>query len=286
MNILHYKQTPLAYAPDELSKCINKYSNIHSQVAGWGHTKPSLSHYDVLHFHNKFDKTLGVKYKRSVIQYHSEPFMVHLGAPVNKKLVISQYHCTLKEFKPFRVVRNVIDFVDSPIFKYNEVSDRIIVGFSPSRTNSFGRWHNKGYSETINVLKKLKRKYPKKIDFDVITGVPLDQCMKRKAKCNVIIDEVVTDSFHRSGLEGLALGKLTICSLSKSVENVLIKHSGADMNPFNNVYIHKLESELEKLIEMGPALVNEIGVNNREWMEKYWHPKTIVNDFIKIYKGL
>jgi hypothetical protein len=32
--------------------------------------------------------------------------------------------------------------------------------------------------------------------------------------------------------------------------------------------------------------IQKVGIMNRKWMEKYWHPKIIVNEFEKIYDEL
>jgi hypothetical protein len=95
----------------------------------------------------------------------------------------------------------------------------------------------------------------------------------------------VTKSYHRSGLEGLALGKLTICSLGSDVETIMKAASGAPTIPFVNVWIGDLEKRLSEIIKANDIQnILTIGEDNRKWMEKYWNPKTIVNEFIKIYK--
>ena len=44
-----------------------------------------------------------------------------------------------------------------------------------------------------------------------------------------------------------------------------------------------LEKGIEELLCQGTAGLNEMGRKNREWMETYWNPKTIVQDFEKLY---
>ena len=270
--------------PDELSKAINKYTNHKSYIYGHNNENKILltQKYDILHLHNRiwhFENA-----NKKIIQYHSEPKMVDLidDNSIDRKLVISQYQATLNEFKDCHVVRNVIDF-KTPLYNMVDI-DRIRIGFSPSRIKKLTNWHDKGYVRTVKTLKKL-RKHKKNVEIDIITGVSLKECIQRKARCNILIDEVVTTSFHRSGLEGLALGKATICYVGDAVEKTLFKVTGSNVNPFINVSIDNLYDELLKLVNGGIMHLISMGRNSRAWMEAYWEPRAIVEEFIKIYKS-
>jgi hypothetical protein len=282
--VIHYKQTNIAQAPDELSKCINKYSSKYqSQVYGFGRSGQLPRDANVYHIHNKDIDTFG---RPKIIQYHSEPHMVSLNPTrTSRKLVISQYHATLPEFSRCTHVRNVIDF-NSPEYKISPVNKKVRIGFSPSRTTKMGNWHDKGYPQTIGILKKIATKYSNSVEIDIITGVSLPECIRRKSLCNILIDECVTASYHRSGLEGLALGKVTICSFSPAVEKVFLESCGSHMNPFVNVWINSLESKLEELIKSGPDQLYSDGLQNRTWMEAYWSPEEIVSEYTEIYDSL
>lgn len=271
MKIHQYKKTNIAWAPDELSKAINKYSTHQSVVTN------DVENCDLIHFHNTFCNHK----KKSVIQYHSEPFRVNLAFS-GKKLVISQYHAILKEYRDCQIVRNVLNFED-PIYELKEIK-KLKVGFSPSITHRHGFWYNKGFAETKEILDKLKSKY--RIDYDIITKTSLENCIKRKSECSVIIDECVTPSWHRCTLEGLALGKLTICSVSPEIEHVMLKSSGAETIPFKNVWIQDLEEHIKGLLDLGIQYINDEGYKSRKWMEEFWHPKDIVKEFTNIYEQI
>ena len=70
-------------------------------------------------------------------------------------------------------------------------------------------------------------------------------------------------------MEGLALGKMTICSLDDKVINVIKNTTGSNSIPFENIWINELEKKLIEIINLGPNYINQIGINNRKWMEKY-----------------
>lgn len=280
MKILQIKTTPIALAPDLLSDAINKYTEHFSVVQ---HPLDKVTDkFDVILFHNKWFSS---NFEKQFIMYHSEPFMVDLKIPdFVKKMVIAQYHCTLPEFKDCDIVRNVIDFND-PIYE-PKYFDKIKIGYSPSNKGSFGDWHNKGYNETKKILEEIKKKFGSKVEYDIITDVSLEECLKRKSECNIIIDEVVTGSYHRSGLEGLAMGKLTICNLLPQVQDALMKVTGSETIPFYPATLESLKRRLINIIEdKGVEFINSTGKDNRKWMETYWSPQTIINDFIKKFES-
>lgn len=283
--VYHYSATPIAKAPVELASAINKFSkNYRCSMIGHGAANPeSVPAYDILHAHNLLPSVN--RGKKTILQYHSEPFQVDLKSRVDKRLVISQYHATLPEYSDCKIIRNVIDFTTAQ-YTPKSISNVVRIGFSPSRATKLGKWHDKGYAVTVGVLNKIKKIYGRDVEIDIITGVPLEQCIARKSNCNIIIDECVTTSYHRSGLEGLALGKMTICSLSPEVEKVLLTSSGATDSPFINVWSNDLEIELCKIIDSGIESILSKGDASRAWMNRHWHPQTIVGEFTKIYDTL
>lgn len=279
MIIAHYKPTAIAKAPEAISDVINKYTNNSSYVIGYSYPKKQiLEKTDIVHHHNKLINTD----KKSVIQFHSEPFRVELNTQ-HPKLVIAQYHATLLEYRDCTIVRNPVDLYDLQFIpKYR--SDIIRIGYSPSTLKPETVWADKGYNETIPILDELKKIYKDKIEIDVITNTPLDECLMRKSLCNIFIDEVKTPSYHRSGLESMAMGIATVCSIGDEVEKFLLSSSGADKNPFINVYAPDLKDKLIELIESGLDNIINIGYDTRLWMENHWDPEVIANEYIKIYE--
>jgi len=281
MDILHWKQTTIAEAPDELSKAINKYTSHSSSVQKKGTVKGEK--YDIVHFHNKTTKVYSEASKKC-IQYHSEPHRVRLNpSNASKRFVVAQYHATLPEYSDCTPVRNLIDF-NSDLYEENYVEDKIRVSFSPSALTNNGYWYNKGFRQTKRVLERLKSEYSSEFDFNIISGESLEDCIRHKRKSNVVIDELVSPSYHRSGLEGLALGKYTICSLHSEVKDVMLEACGASEHPFFNMNITSLYSHLKSLIDKGPSFVIQKGKQSRKWMEEYWSPSQIACDLVEKYE--
>ena len=271
MHIVHYKHTDLAWAPEAIADITNRYTE-HTAEVVWA--PEVISKCDVVHFHNMAIPHAGPQ----LIQYHSEPARVELdGAPV-RKLVIAQYHATLSEYLGCFVVRNPVD-IDCP----ENPSDKVRIGYSPSIKERRNEFYDKGYERTVAILERIAKHWP--IEFDVITGVPLAECLERKAACNVIIDECVTGSYHRSALEGAAMGKLTICWLKPEVRKVLMDACGGP-SPFLNVHINKLQDILWSIADRGVEPLMKVGLDTRGWFEQYWNPADVAAEYVKHYEAV
>lgn len=279
IKILQYREIKIANSPEKLSNAINKFSNDYESIV----SNVIPDNVDIVNFHNRYIETD----KKSCILYHSEPWMVHTNFQNKNKLVVAQYQSTLSEFSDCKPMRNFVDFTEE-IYNYVEpLTDKIRVAFSPTKKDKLTYYHNKGYHETKEILENLKEKYPTKFDYDIIYKVSLDECIKRKKNCNIVIDECVTSSYHQSGLEGLALGRYTICSMNTKVINMLLNVSKSNYVPFDIVWINELYTQLEYIINHYTiSNLIEDGKSNRAWMEQYWHPKDIIDEYINYYKEL
>jgi hypothetical protein len=324
MEVFHYRESKIARAPDELSKAFNAHGKIKSVISSTNKIKAfkelifwcilKLKEFQrrynmkiaynqkipyIIHYHNKFPVNINqniyniLKHFYSIIQYHSEPYITcnpqhFANHPLLPKvrLVLNQYHATLPEYKDCFLVKNIINLTNNHIYQnFNLVNHKIVVGFSPSIKDAKNVYYDKGYNETEKILKFLKFKYPTKFDYDIIYKVPLKECILRKSKCNIIIDECKTGSYHRSGLEGLALGKMTICYLNSRVANILKKSTNDDI-PFENIHITKLEKFLTSLLNMENAIdiiINK-GKKNKIWFFKNWNDLGIINYYYKMYQ--
>ena len=98
------------------------------------------------------------------------------------------------------------------------------------------------------------------------------------------MDLTIILCYHKSGLEGLALGKLTISWIDEKVKGILKKCSGSKVNPFESIYVGWLEDELAAICEKGIEYILSEGKKNRKWMEKYWDPRDIVKEYVDIYE--
>jgi len=61
--------------------------------------------------------------------------------------------------------------------------------------------------------------------------------------------------------------------------------SGSKTIPFENVFIEKLYGEIVKIIADRKNII-DIGKRNKLWMEEFWNPETIVNEWERIYNKI
>jgi hypothetical protein len=181
-------------------------------------------------------------------------------------------------FKPFfddygcKVVPNVIT-IDDPI--HVPVEDRTTkIGFAPSTLRG-GAPNPKGAEE----VKKGSRGYK----VDQISGVDFESCMRRKQVCELGIDEIVTPSYHRSGLEFLSQGVPCICTYNEDSKRALFESTGANEMPF--IDCKDLRSTLRWFFN---RISEEERLDMRErarrWIETYYHPRDLLKRHFEVYE--
>ena len=290
MKVLQYHKTRIAYSPTLLVNSLNKFTDHEVRAATTTKTFRQIVRDwepDVVHFHNRWLCCQDSEGKiAKFIQYHSPPNECQTtGSYIENgdihRLVIAQYHATLPVYSDCTVVRNHVDFTE-PIYDISEVRGKIRVAFSPTTKISKG-FANKGWGPTEDILKRLKAEFPNRFDYGIMCNQPLKDCLEFKRSCNVVIDECATGSYHRSGLEGLAMGKLTICSVSAEVGAVMLKACEASTVPFENVWLKDLHAYLRQLVLDGPDRAIQVGARSRAWMEEFWHPEAIMKEFSNLY---
>lgn len=263
---------------------------------------------DIIHLHQVVDLTnnqLGIDFTKQkkngrrkpiVRQFASEPgHFEKVGLPgienfLNEEgveyLVNAQYH---ERFYPQAIPVPLLTDVEglSAIGRSAKAYDHgLEVSFSPS--NDFlvseRRWASKGSKETFQILEELDRTKVLKFRIEEKTSNFSDY-IRRKASRNVIIDEVVSGSFHTSGLEGLALGRATIANLDARTMAMLVKLTGSIEIPFINSNVHTLNPILRDLSQNLP-LVSRIGERSRSWMNQFYHEKDLVRHYVRVYENI
>lgn len=311
MKILHLSDTTLSGSPIRLSNLYAKYSEHESRyitstpviqdrvfpcdMVADDMTNDELEYWldwaDILHFHNRWKRQeifqrVPFKYKKkpSLIQIHSPRLSEDFTQEVKSKkplAIISQYHPRewKKELK--YIIPNVVDIYDDNHIcnpsKYGHASP--IVGYAPSNWNAKG-WDNKGYGFMNDFLKRLEM-FKGAITYQRIIRKPWLEAMFMKQSCHVGIDEVVTGSYHLSSLEFLAMGCATFAYLDEQTEAVCKETIGADHLPWINVQESEFKSRFRQLLQ--EENWDEIGIDSRKWMEKYYDPRRLCEIYTNMY---
>ncbi len=312
MKIVHLSKTPCAGAIEALSSAIRDYTCHESRVISNGgkvnnlsfpydttfassELFPLLARADVIVLHQSIDHhttpvhdfLLGDKNKKVCCFFHSHPSICNrraeqTGFPV---FTVAQYQSLL--FPGSSPVRNVIRFdrADWP-GRQERDDDKFWIGYSPTFRQSqkdtepgSSEWyHSKGFDVTEPILDRLDKKY-EHVEVVLYEGMDYDRCIQGKALCDVLLDEVVTGSYHRTTLEGLALGIPTVVNVSSPVHGVVVRAAGANDFPVVHADIDTLEERLEWLVEMDPIKRRRMGNDSHDWMVRHWHPRDIAREF-------
>lgn len=262
---------------------------------------------DVLHFHHwfAFDSRanpfgfdfLGAQKPgaRHLMHWHSSPEFTarNAGVPVEAllgtalpQLVMAQYH---ERFYPrARSVPLVIEHDESPPAPGSASARdtrRPIVMFTPSQFAGahVERWETKGRPEVVALLERLARRGV--LEPFVAHDLPFEECQRHRAAADIVIDDVVTGSFHTTTLEALSLGKPTISWLDARTQAVLAELTGSHELPIVNAPLEALEHVLGLLCS-DAELRAELGAWSRAWSRACYGEARMVAHYERAYAEL
>jgi len=306
MNILQFSRTPVAGVPILLSAIINKYTGHKSSTLMGGTAYPDgrrwtpptatlrdvraaqrlIAQCDVAIIHNgriPRPYTLrNFKGKRLIAYYHSEHFQVdrtleRAGFPT---YVIAQGHSLL--YPGMKVLPNMVDLEwdlmlpPAPTERQHPCKG-IVVAFSPSNRHGAefmrqARFSPKGWPETVPVLERMKSR--KQIIPMVLFGLPFEDCMKQRRMAHVVVDEVLTGSYHRCTLEACAHAQVPINACCPEIRKVVATIAGTDELPWVISSPATLENDLAELV-LDCCALHDRQLACRSWVERYWRPNVL-----------
>lgn len=262
----------------------------------------TVNNADIIHLHNYIDldtrdfspidfKALQRSGKAILRQFRTAPGTLakRTGVPAEKiispdlpSIVIAQYP---ERYYPHAlVVPNAVPSEDNE-YKPKDINPDYDICFSPSNMTYAwsSRWDTKGAPETIQMLKEVKKKaHSKNV---IVSGKPLHDVLEKKQKSKIVIDDLVTGSYHASGLEGLCLSKAVVCYLDNRIVKVLKEISRTDEIPFVNSHLAHSKEVLVDLLNHRDT-VKSIGELSRKWIDTYWSEKILAERYVGIYKEL
>ena len=321
--VLHLSNTPLSNAPANLVQCLQTYGRAyradlilalkssgkrrHSygltyREHGPAELRKRFERADVIHFHNFTweqyvfldhpDLLPVARSKPCLVQFHSprnsyEDFEHIIADPTVRKAVIAQYHVRQYPEAEF-VVPNVVPIESQPYLPAKNKWDSPappVVSYAPSNARLKG-WDDKGYRYVVPVLDHFESLGA--IRKDLIYNRPYDECMQRKQRAHIGIDEFVTGSYHLSSLEYLAMGCAVFGSLDartkKAVEAVAGRQAVQNL-PWHETTPSTFNRDLGRLLQH-PKYLKSAALESRRWIELYWHPRDHVEYFESIYKQI
>ena len=316
--ITHVTLTPLAGSPIRISNALNVHSHFESRCINlnplgngkrtfeedlvWVTDKEEcldvLSKSDIICFHhfinyksednpfklNFFDFSgNNTKY---IFHWHSNPDFIsetrgiHVDELLNLKepqLVVAQFHETYfpNAFPVPLIVKEMRRVTPTN-------SSVPIIFFSPSNNRMAfeRRWESKARNQVLTILKKLKRKGI--ANYILAENIPFEKCNELRAKSDIVIDDVVTGSFHTSSLEALALGKPTISYLDHRTQLVLSETTGSTDLPIINAKLEFLEEILLDLCNSS-TLRESLGAFSLDWFNTHYSEKKMTDIYARAF---
>jgi len=299
MNVVHLSNMPVAGSPYFLSEAMNKYLKVNSRCIqecngyGDGRVFPHdllygdqgaidyIKDADVVFVHNSVKPLVYqlLEGKRVVLLCHSEPSRVSskVADMADDIAVVAQYQPRLYDDTEFALFPNIIDIYDKRFLPARK-GEYLTVGFSPSNTNKWPegyKWNNKGHEETLKVLQESGVRYA------LYTRQPFESVIKERAQCHIVIDELVTGSYHRVTLEAASHEQMVLNAVDKMTYRVICEITGCGTLPSFVTDLEGLRSVLGDLksgARTGEWVESE-GIRARTWMQNHWDPKTLLERF-------
>lgn len=291
MRVVMLSTTALAGAPYECMKNLNKYTDLdvrwiaHKSDYADGRVFPPdliwnrdraeamsvLNNCDIIHIFNEympgFEDILRKLNKKFLVQFHSCPkrYTFQATARTTNNLFTILQPMQLKAYN-YKGLPNLID--PEEYYPDNHVmGDKPIVVFAP--TNRLPKIHpgSKAADEVMNILNCFKDK----IEIDYFTNLPYTTNLARKRRADIIIDDVIGDTFHRTSLEGCCFGAVVLNSYS--------------LGGLPKVDLSSLSSTLIELVQNRDLMLKYKKLG-RAWVKEKWHPKELCKRYVEAYTNL
>lgn len=279
--------TALAGAPYETAKCLNKYSDIKVRwVAGITHyldgrvfpadlllgrdnaqIESVIREADVIHIQNDIPQSLMglIQGKKLLFQVHSCPKRpkVDVLSALTKDVYTVLQPMQIRIFN-LPGLPNLMD--PEEYFPIEKTNNGLTVVFAPTNDWDKSLLGSKGEKDVLEVFKEFKGMF----NIDFFKGLHYEDNLKRKQKADILIDDLVNNTFHKTSIEGCCFG---LCVLTSACYVKGITFSTLDY----------LESNLSKLVHDYKFLEKEKW-RSRNWAMTEWHPKNMVQRYIDAYQ--
>jgi glycosyltransferase involved in cell wall biosynthesis len=140
-------------------------------------------------------------------------------------------------------------------------SDRIVVGHAPTNRAA------KGSDTIIAAVQSLMSEFP--IDLELIEGLPHHEALRRKARCDIFIDQIGELGYGINAVEALAMG---ICTCTALVAGFTEKYPD---HPFVEVNADNLRERLMWLCRH-PEERERRRQHGRAWVERMHDSRQVV----------
>lgn len=207
-----------------------------------------------------------LKYYFSQLQWVLNPLYIILNKYIVKRVnaVIPGLY---DYYLPYKNLKNCSHIV--PII-INLKNDNPIINISYP-INIFHGWqigkeYRKGSDIFDEVISLLKEKYINKINYEIVSGLPYSEYIKKFENSHIFIDQCFSYDCGVNGLLGLSAAKAVFSGMEKDV----IEYYNLDYKPLINAVPNKdeLYRAFEELI-LDPSLIKDYSINGIRFISEY-----------------
>lgn len=318
MKVLHFSLTPLAGMPIRLVQALNRHTAVQARLADrsrfgrYEHDLVMDEHpdavadaawdADIIHLHNYLDldtpkfapldfRELRAAGKRIVRQFHTEPgFVSSMMGITPAELLAQDIPALVIAQHPERLYRSgyvVPNFIPEAQEAYtpSPAPPGWDVFFNPTMNAGAweDRWNTKGVPQVVAMLEALASEGWR---VRAVTRVrPLAEALPEKRASRVCVDDLVTGSYHLTGLEALAQGVCAVTFLDERSQALIRRFSGADWHPYVNTRLEEAPAVLRRLLA-DADLTRELGARGREWLTAHWSEARMIGHYVTAYELL
>ncbi|MEE8097170.1 glycosyltransferase [Acinetobacter baumannii] len=160
------------------------------------------------------------------------------------------------------------------------------VNFFSEKINIFHGWqHNKELRKGNDIfdraIKRLQNKYPLKVNYEIVSGLPYNEYIDKFSDAHIFIDQCFSLDQGVNGLLGMAAGKVVFSGYSEELRMYLKEDKSEyliNALPNEDYIFEKLENLLNNPNEMVKISNNAI-----KYIEKYHNPDVIYRQLMNIW---
>lgn len=209
-------------------------------------------------------KTMDENYIKSKLEYLS----TYISDCIVADFELYEY---VKDFyKNIHFVNQAIDLENYKVRNFK--NNKLTIVHAPSAPEI------KGTNYIIKAIEELKEKYD--FEFKLVQGMAHEEAKKIYEKADIIIDQILGGSYGLFSIEAMALGKPVICWITDYMREKYPKELPIiSANPDN------IKEKIEYLIN-NKEILNDLGRQGREYVEKYHDSNIIAKQILDIYKNI
>ena len=144
-----------------------------------------------------------------------------------------------------------------------------------------GRDFRKGNDYFDLAIHEIIKKYPHKISYEIVSGLPYEEYLKKFNTAHIFLDQCISLDRGMNAVVGMRHGKIVFSGFHKMTQEYFcVKNKLPLVNVSPN--IEKIIYELEKLI-LNPELIEEISKNSIDFIKLHHDADLIVKKYIEIW---